>query len=81
VLVAAVLRPEEREDVKLEVVGLSIEERDDAGELTVRETEPAMERLFRDEAQVNESSRGPGCACPCAAPVRGLRLASPRDPP
>jgi hypothetical protein len=64
VLVAAVLRPEQREDLELEVVGLPLEERDDAGELPVREAEPAVERLFRDEAQVGQSSRGPGCGRP-----------------
>jgi hypothetical protein len=46
-----VLRPQQREDLELEVVGLPLEERDDAGELPVREAEPAMKRLFRDEAQ------------------------------
>ena len=50
-LVAAVLRPEQREDLELEVVGLPLEERDDAGELPVREAEPAMERVFRNGAQ------------------------------
>ena len=50
-LVAAVLRPEKREDLELEVVRLAPEQRDDSSELPVREAEPAMERLFRDEAQ------------------------------
>ena len=50
-LVAAVLRPEEREDGELEMVGLAPHQRDDAGELPVREAELTMERLFRDRAQ------------------------------
>ncbi|HEY7179361.1 MAG TPA: hypothetical protein VH305_09315 [Gaiella sp.] len=50
-LVAAVLRPEEGEDLELEVVRLAVEQRDDASELPVREAEPAMERVFRDGAQ------------------------------
>jgi hypothetical protein len=51
VLVAAVLGPEEREHRELEVVRLTVEQRDDASELPVREAEPAMERVFRDGAQ------------------------------
>ncbi len=51
VLVAAVLRPEQREDGQLEVVRLAPQQRDDAVELPVREAELAMERLFRDGAQ------------------------------
>jgi hypothetical protein len=51
VLVAAVLRPEQREDSELEVVWLPVEQRDDSVELPVREAELAMERLFRDGAQ------------------------------
>jgi hypothetical protein len=58
VLVAAVLRPEEREDLELEVVRLAVEQRDDASELPVREAEPAMERVFRDGAQ--EAILAPG---------------------
>jgi hypothetical protein len=59
VLVAAVLRPEEREDLELEVVRLALEERDDAGELPVREAEPAVERVFRDGAQAASLAPGP----------------------
>ena len=44
VLVAAVLRPEEREDGELEVVRLPLEQRDDSVELPVRQAELAMER-------------------------------------
>jgi hypothetical protein len=48
VLVAAVLRPEQREDGELEVVRLALQQLPDAVELPVREAELAMERLFRD---------------------------------
>ena len=51
VLVAAVLRPEQREDRELEMVRLARQQADDAIELPVREAELAMERLFRDRAQ------------------------------
>jgi hypothetical protein len=51
VLVAAVLRPEEGEDCELEVVGVPLEQRADAVELPVRQSEGAMERLFDDAAQ------------------------------
>jgi hypothetical protein len=42
-LVAAVLRPEQREDSQLEVVGLATEQLDDAVQLPVREAERAMD--------------------------------------
>jgi hypothetical protein len=51
VLVAAVLRPEEREDAQLEVVRLAPEEIPDTVEFRVREAERAVERLFRHGAQ------------------------------
>jgi hypothetical protein len=57
VLVAAVLRPEQREDGELEVVRLAAQELLDSVELPVGEPEGAMERLFRDGRQVIESSR------------------------
>jgi hypothetical protein len=60
VLVAAVLRPEEREDRELEVVRVAREQFADTVELPVREAESAMERLFRDPRQVPESSRADG---------------------
>ena len=60
VLVAAVLRPHQREDRELEVVRLALEQRDDTIVLAVREPELAVERLFRDGAQARQSSRGPG---------------------
>jgi hypothetical protein len=50
-LVAAVLRPEEREDRQLEVVGLALEPLDDACELTVGEAERSVKGLFGDRAQ------------------------------
>jgi hypothetical protein len=51
VLVAAVLRPEEREDGELEVVGRALEQFPDTVELPVREAECPMEWLLRDRAQ------------------------------
>jgi hypothetical protein len=50
VLVAAVLRPEQREDRELEVVRIPSEELLDTVELPVGQTEGAVER-FRDRAQ------------------------------
>jgi hypothetical protein len=50
-LVAAVLRPEQREDCELEVIRLSFEQLADATELTVGETERPVERLFEDPRQ------------------------------
>jgi len=60
VLVAAVLRPEQREDGQLEAVRVATEQLLDSLELPVGEAEGAMERLFRDERQVEESSPGSG---------------------
>jgi hypothetical protein len=51
VLVAAVLRPEERKDRELEVVRLALEQLQDARVLAVRKAELAVEGLFRDRAQ------------------------------
>jgi hypothetical protein len=51
VLVAAVLRPEQREDGQLEVVGVAAEQLPDTIELPIREAESAMKRLFRDRRQ------------------------------
>ena len=51
VLVAAVLRPEEREDGELEVVRLALEQLLDTVELPVGEAEGAVERLFGDPRQ------------------------------
>jgi hypothetical protein len=50
-LVAAVLRPEQREDRQLEVVRIAAEERLDTVELSVGETESAVEWLLGDRAQ------------------------------
>ena len=50
-LVAAMLRPEEREDRELEVVRLATRQVVDTFELPVREAEQAMEVLFGDCAQ------------------------------
>jgi hypothetical protein len=62
VLVAAVLRPEEREDRQLEVVRLALEQLDDARELPVGQTEGAVngervQRLIDDLGQVRQCSR------------------------
>jgi hypothetical protein len=51
VLVAAVLRPEQGEDRELEVVRSATEQLLDTIELSVRETEGAVERLLDDRAQ------------------------------
>jgi hypothetical protein len=50
VLVAAVLRPEQREDGQLEVVGEAAEQVADTVELAVGQAEAAVE-WFRDRAQ------------------------------
>ncbi len=57
VLVAAVLRPEQREDGELEVVRLPLEQLADTVELPVREAERAVELLFRDLRQRPQDSR------------------------
>jgi hypothetical protein len=56
VLVAAVLRPEQREDRQLEVVGVAPEQLADSRVLEVGEAECLVERLIRDPRQVPESS-------------------------
>jgi len=48
VLVAAVLRPEEREDRELEAVRVALEEAADTFQLPVGEAEGPVQRLFRD---------------------------------
>jgi hypothetical protein len=57
VLVAAVLRPEQREDRELEVIRLTLEQLADTAELPVREAERAVERLFRNLRQRPQNSR------------------------
>jgi hypothetical protein len=57
VLVAAVLRPEQREDGQLEVVRLTAEQLFDPVELLVGEPECPVQRLFRDGRQESESKR------------------------
>jgi len=59
VLVAAVLRPEEREDGELEVVRLALEQFLDTVELPVGQAEGAVQWLFRDRSQVPQSSPRP----------------------
>jgi hypothetical protein len=57
-LVAAVLRPEQREDGELEVVRLPLEQLTDSGELGVGKTERTMKRpFFDDPRQALESNR------------------------
>ena len=61
-LVAAVLRPEEREDRQLEVIRFALEQLDDARELPVGQTEGAVkgervQRLIDDLGQVRQCSR------------------------
>jgi hypothetical protein len=61
-LVAAVFRPEEREDRQLEVVRLALEQLDDALQLSVGQSQLSMdwcavERLLGDLRQVIQSSR------------------------
>jgi len=60
VLVAAVLRPEEREDGELEVVRVAAQELPDSIRFAVGQPEGAMERLFCDFRQVVQSIRGSG---------------------
>ena len=58
-LVAAVLRPQQREDGELELVRLALQQFLDTGELPVGEAEGAMERLFGDRGQSCSLARGP----------------------
>ncbi len=57
VLVAAMLRPEQREDRQLEVVRLALEQLDDARKLPVGQSESAVDGLIGDLRQVVHSSR------------------------
>ena len=50
-LVAAVLRPEEREDRELEIVRVAAQQALDTVELSVGETESTVEWLLGDRAQ------------------------------
>jgi hypothetical protein len=54
-LVAAVLRPQQREDRQLEMVRLAVEQLDDTRVLGVGEAERLVERPFRDPRQGIES--------------------------
>ena len=60
VLVAAVLRPEQREDGELEVVRVAAEQLPDSVELPVGQTERPMERLFGDRSQRASIARASG---------------------
>src|SRR3954470_18630853 len=55
-LVAAVLRPEQREDRQLEVVGVALEQLADARILGIGEAERLVQRLIGDPRQAAESS-------------------------
>jgi hypothetical protein len=57
VLVAAVLRPEEREHRQLEVVGLPPEQFDNARKFPVGQSERAVDGLFGDLRQVIQCRR------------------------
>jgi hypothetical protein len=56
-LVAAVLRPEQREDGELEMVRLAREQLADPRVLGIGQAERPVERLFGDPRQEAESSR------------------------
>ena len=64
VLVAAVLRPEQREDRQLEVIRVAPEQLADSRVLEIGEAECLVQRLIRDPRQVPESSRLTGQAGP-----------------
>src|ERR687897_1449880 len=68
VLVGAMLRPEEREDRELEVVGSPSEQFADALELSVGQTERTVERPLRDRAQgaTHDIARGGPWRLACA---------------
>jgi hypothetical protein len=55
-LVAAVLRPEQREDRELEMIRLALEQLDDACVLGVGEAERLVQRLIGDPRQNAESN-------------------------
>jgi hypothetical protein len=60
VLVAAVLRPEQGEDTKFEVVRFAAEQISDTTRFPVGETESAVKRLGGDLRQVIQSIRARG---------------------
>jgi hypothetical protein len=72
VLVAAVLRPEQREHCELEVVRIALQQFAYSLELAVREPEGAVERLFGNPRQRSESSllRGQPAGPPKGGPAR-----------
>ncbi len=61
-LVAAVLRPEQREDRELEVVRVALQQLPDSLELPVGQAEGPVERLFRDRSQRAIVASPPACA-------------------
>jgi hypothetical protein len=69
VLVAAVLRPQEREDGQLEAVRVALEQPADTFQLPIGEPEGAVQRLFRNCRQSYFSlTRALGAIGPAAAP-------------
>jgi hypothetical protein len=68
VLVATVLRPEEREDRELEVIRIAAQQLDDARELPIGETECPVERLFDELRQREECSRAVRRPCRASVP-------------
>ena len=81
VLVAAVLRPEHREDGQLEVVRRPLEQFLDAPELPVGETERAMERLLRDGGQTTSLAVAPDAPQRCLAAAQAEAGAPLTRPP
>jgi len=73
VLVAAVLRPEQREDRELEVVRLASQQCDDPGQLCVRQTErPVQRKLVRGDGVILQRLFGdPGQRASLAAASDG----------
>ena len=76
-LVAAVLRPEEREDGQLEMIRLTLEQLLDARVLPVREAELTVEWLFRDGAQNASLAAPPDGPRPRSARSRPERATAP----
>src|SRR3954452_20419556 len=64
VLVAAVLRPEQREDRQLEVVGVALEQLADSRVLEIGEAERLVQRLIGDPRQDAESNPPTGGLAP-----------------
>jgi hypothetical protein len=72
VLVAAMLRPEQREDRELEAIRVAAEQLADTLQLPVGQPEGPVERLFRDRRQSLESSWGTRRSVPSFSQVVGF---------